>query len=164
MKKPVSYICLFVLTVFALPLAAHAQDKVEATPSVAKELRAAVDAGNAKFLQAMKTGDPNLMVSLFASNGMQMAPGEPIVHGRAALRDLYTGFFKKFHAIDGSITTKELGVSGNLAYELGNYVFRYESKDKTQVVSTGHYMEIWEHQPDGTWKILVDAGQPDPKK
>lgn len=155
---------LFALTVCALPLVTSAQEKADLAHAVPADLRAAVDAGNAKFLQAMKNGDTALMVSLFATNGMQMAPGEPIVHGRAALRDLYTGFFKRVHAIDGSITTKELGVSGTLAYELGDYVFRFQTKDKAQVVSTGHYMEIWEHQPDGTWKILVDAGQPDPKK
>lgn len=155
---------LFVLILLAVPPATGAQDKPDAVRAVPAELRAAVDAGNAKFLQAMKTGDAALMVSLFAPNGMQMAPGEPIVHGRAALRDLYTGLFKKLHAVDGSITTKELGISGNLAYELGNYVFRFQLKDKTEVTSSGHYMEIWEHEPDGSWKILVDAGQPDPKK
>ncbi|MDQ6826924.1 MAG: nuclear transport factor 2 family protein [Candidatus Eremiobacteraeota bacterium] len=155
---------LFVLALFALPFEVCAQNKSDAVPPAVSELRAAVDAGNSKFLQAMKTGDVNLMVSLFAPNGMQMAPGEPIIHGRAALRDVYTGFFKKLHVLDGSITTKELGVSGKIAYELGNYVFHFQSVDKSEVTSTGHYMEVWEHQPDGSWNILVDAAQPDPKK
>ncbi len=157
--------CLLAVGLFALPSAARAQSSSDAVPPVPSELRAAVDAGNAKYLEAMKKGDTSLMMSLFAPNGMQMVPGEPIIHGRAAIRDSYAGFFKRAHVVDGSIVTKELGVSGNLAYELGNYVFRIVSaKDKSQFTSTGHYMEVWEHQPDGSWKILVDAGQPDPEK
>lgn len=155
---------LLVLALLASPPATYAQDKPDTVSQVPAELRAAVDAGNAKFLQAMKIGDAALMVSLFAPNGMQMAPGEPIVHGRAAMRDVYTSLFSKLRAVDGSITTKELGTSGNLAYELGNYVFRFQLKDKTEITSSGHYMEVWEHEPDGSWKILIDAGQPDPKR
>ena len=31
-----------------------------------------------------------------------------------------------------------------------------------QSAFAGNYMTVWEKQPDGTWKVLFDTGDPDP--
>ena len=50
----------------------------------------------------------------------------------------------------------------DLAYTVGSYSTTLpESPDS--VVATGSYVTIWERQRDGSWKVSLDIGSPDPE-
>ena len=51
--------------------------------------------------------------------------------------------------------TAVVAASGDLGYTLGRYAVRDEAGDTT---ATGHYVTVWQKQPDGSWKIAVDIG------
>lgn len=51
--------------------------------------------------------------------------------------------------------TAVVAESGDLGYTLGRYAVRDEAGDTT---ATGHYVTVWQKQPDGSWKIAVDIG------
>jgi ketosteroid isomerase-like protein len=50
----------------------------------------------------------------------------------------------------------EISRSGKLGYTWGRY--HSDLKGKTH---DGTYMTVWQKQPDGSWKILFDTGDPD---
>jgi len=51
--------------------------------------------------------------------------------------------------------TAVVAASGDLGYTLGRYAIRDEAGDTT---ARGHYVTVWQKQPDGSWKIAVDIG------
>jgi ketosteroid isomerase-like protein len=53
--------------------------------------------------------------------------------------------------------------SGDLGYTWGRYEYRDHSADGKAVVETGNYVTIWKRQSDGSWKVVLDGGTPDPK-
>ena len=53
-------------------------------------------------------------------------------------------------------TRAALSQGGNLGYTWGRYHSLFKGKARE-----GTYMTIWQKQPDGSWKVLFDTGDPD---
>jgi ketosteroid isomerase-like protein len=54
-------------------------------------------------------------------------------------------------------------MGGDLGYTWGRYQYRDVGADGKPVVETGTYVTIWRRQADGSWKVVLDGGSPDPK-
>ena len=52
--------------------------------------------------------------------------------------------------------------SGDLGYTVGSYEFRAPGPDGKSVARYGKYCPIWKKQLDGSWKFVVDVGNPSP--
>ena len=52
--------------------------------------------------------------------------------------------------------------SGELGYTLGTYVLSYKDDEGKEQKSYGKYLNIWEKQTDGNWKVAVDIGNESP--
>jgi ketosteroid isomerase-like protein len=82
--------------------------------------------------------------------------------GLAAVRSGY-----KDTPVTASLTWKpseaEVSSSGDLGYTWGRYEYRDKAADGRSVVETGSYVTIWRRQADGSWKVVLDGGTPDPK-
>jgi ketosteroid isomerase-like protein len=57
----------------------------------------------------------------------------------------------------------EVSSSGDLGYTWGRYEYRDRAADGKPIVETGSYVTIWRRQADGSWKVVLDGGTPDPK-
>jgi ketosteroid isomerase-like protein len=57
----------------------------------------------------------------------------------------------------------DVSTSGDLGYTWGRYEYRDRAADGRSVVETGSYVTIWRRQADGSWKVVLDGGTPDPK-
>lgn len=53
-------------------------------------------------------------------------------------------------------TRAELSRGGKLGYTWGRYHSALKGK-----LHDGTYMTVWQKQPDGSWKVLFDTGDPD---
>jgi ketosteroid isomerase-like protein len=58
----------------------------------------------------------------------------------------------------------ETSREGDLGYTWGHYDYRDRTADGKSIVETGTYVTIWRRQPDGSWKVVLDGGSPDPKR
>lgn len=56
----------------------------------------------------------------------------------------------------------EVAASGELGWSWGRYVYTAPGEDGTPAASHGKYLNIWQKQPDGTWKVTVDMGNQNP--
>jgi len=53
-------------------------------------------------------------------------------------------------------TRAELSHGGKLGYTWGRYHSDFKGKTRD-----GAYITVWERQPNGSWKVLFDTGDPD---
>ena len=116
------------------------------------QVRRIIEANETRYGLAMKQGDTATYMSLFSPNATVIR-GNLILKGR---RNLGAAFKKSPPFKNVVFAIKEVDVSGDLAYEVGSYTVTLSSGQ----VNTGHYVEIWKHQPDGSWKIQVEATVP----
>src|ERR1039457_1030910 len=59
-------------------------------------------------------------------------------------------------------TDAAMGPSGDMGYTWGHFEGRSKDANGNPVVTTGRYMTIWRKQPDGNWKVVLDAGANEP--
>lgn len=56
----------------------------------------------------------------------------------------------------------DASASGDLGYTWGRWEYRDRTHDGKPVDVKGTYVTIWKRQADGTWKVVLDGGNPDP--
>ena len=54
----------------------------------------------------------------------------------------------------------DVSAAGDFGYTTGPWVFRASEQAEAHY---GHYVTVWKKQPDGSWKVVIDAGVPHPK-
>src|SRR5437667_2554980 len=121
---------LIVLAVVALS-DASGQSKNQPAPNAASsalaaEAREAINKGNAQWIEGWKKSDAALVASIFADDGVQLAGSGKIIKGREEIRA------RQKAAMDGAdpgvkvtVTTLNVWVDGNTAYETGKYKYEY---------------------------------------
>lgn len=150
---------------FAASAHLHAQ-KIETRPpteSVA-EVRRIIEKANAQWVEAWAKGDASMTASLFAEDGVQLAGQGKLVKGRQAI------FERQKAAMAGvdpgvkvTVTTVDVWLDGDTAYETGKYKYEYTEKGKPAPPEEGRYVTIWKKRKDGNWKLSMDMGVPQDK-
>ncbi|MBD3347819.1 MAG: hypothetical protein GF400_01330, partial [Candidatus Eisenbacteria bacterium] len=56
-------------------------------------------------------------------------------------------------------TLADVAASGDLGYTTGPWELRPEGPG-TEPVGFGHYVSVWLREPDGVWRVAIDAGVP----
>ena len=122
--------------------------------------RAAIRDADVAFAQASKARGADAWAEYFADSGVQMNPGHNYV-GKAAIRALMTpDLADTTHLLSWTPGSVEVAASGDLGYTIG----RWELGPRVggPALVRGSYVTIWRKQPDGSWKVVLDAGNADP--
>jgi len=130
-----------------------------AAPEIS-EARKAIDKGNAQWIEAWDKADASLIAALFAEDGVLLGrngkfskgPQQILEHMKPVLEGAGKG-------VKATVTTVDLWLDGETAYETGKYSYKYQEKGKP-VNEEGRYVTIWKRQSDGSWKIIMDMGVP----
>ena len=122
------------------------------------EARRQIEAGNAKLIEAWKTGDAQLFTSLYAFDAALLEPGRPPVSGREAILQRMEGIFAKDRMYEGSITTVDVYVLGDLAYATGRWKFAIGPIGKKAKTRSGRFVDIWKREGAGRWMKWRDVG------
>ena len=133
---------------------------MRATPAAEKACVELIAADEAFCANAQKAGPGAAFLSLVTDQAKML--GIKTVTGLAAV---HAGFD---HWPAGATLTwepsfAESSDAGDLGYTYGRYVFRMKVKNVDTDVESGTYVTIWKRQPDQSWKIVLDGGQPDPE-
>ncbi|CAN5698170.1 hypothetical protein BH23GEM9_BH23GEM9_19680 [soil metagenome] len=115
--------------------------------------RSAIENASQRWVAAAQAGNWDEVASLYADDAVLMPPNAETQHGRTATRDFLASFppvqsinFDRVH-IDGR---------GDLAYVHGRYAMTFATPDGQTMEDRGKYIEIWERQQDGQWRITRD--------
>ena len=123
--------------------------------------RAAIRDADIAFAAATLARGVDGWVGYFADSGMQVVPGRNVV-GKAAIRQLMApSLGDTSRTLTWHPTSAEVSASGDLGYTVGRWERAHRIKDST-VTTRGSYVTIWRKQPDGSWKVALDVGNPDP--
>jgi uncharacterized protein (TIGR02246 family) len=157
MKRSLSFFFAF-LFVFAGLVHAQAPAQSSVTDP---EIRKAIDAGNAQYIDAFARSDAGALSGLYDESGSRFSPKGVVVRGRPAIAQSVAEFMKSVTGpIKVSIETQDLWAVDDLVYETGKYTYTFTPPGKSETQTGGHYVTIWKRQADGGWKIIVDMGVP----
>ena len=106
--------------------------------------RDAIRTASQKYLEADAKRDADAMMQAIGEGAFYMPSNGSPISGREAIRA-----FLKPHPWD-KITETPAEIEGRdgLAFVRGSYTVLYQGQNLT-----GYYIEIWQKQPDGAWKI-----------
>jgi ketosteroid isomerase-like protein len=91
-----------------------------------------------------------------APNAVKPANGGRMLNGPQEIGDNMLAAFASGFTLSWEPTHAEISRGGKLGYTWGRYRAVVNG-----TVREGMYMSVWEKQPDGTWKVLFDTGDPD---
>jgi len=91
-----------------------------------------------------------------APNAAKPANAGRMLIGPQEIGDNMMAAFAGGFTLSWEPTRAAMSRGGKLGYTWGRYhsVFNGNARE-------GTYMTVWEKQPDGTWKVLFDTGDPD---
>lgn len=148
------FLNLAILIAFTAPVLAQSN-----ADDLAK-VRLAIDKANAQWIEAWEKGDAAMTTSLFAEDGKFLQSSGKVIKGREQILAWQQGFMKALgKGAKVGITTLNVWLDGDTAFEVGKYRYDYNDEGKP-AVAEGKYVVIWKKQKDSSWKIFSDMGVP----
>jgi uncharacterized protein (TIGR02246 family) len=124
-------------------------------------VREAIDAANARFMDAAKRGDTTVIGALFAEDAVVMMSNQPAARGVDGARKVFAGMFAPSTVKEFSLKTEDIVAGGDLAVETGSYEMTLQPSGAKEMKDKGKYVTVWKRQADGSWKIIRDIGNSD---
>ena len=147
----------------AAPTSDSAAVAAVATPTSATattdqaQVRAAIEALNQKTTVAILAQDAVGAVQNYADSAMSLVPGMPIMRGLPAIQQGMQGMFDAMKVDAATFSTQDVMVSGDFAVESGTFEMTMTPKVGKPVQDKGKYLAVWQHQADGSWRIIRDT-------
>jgi uncharacterized protein (TIGR02246 family) len=143
---------------------AFAQGQGQPAPAARTEtledVRRAIDKGNAQWSEGWAKRDGAMVAAIFAEDGVQLSGNGKIIKGPAAIGERQKAAMMGVDpGVKVTVTTMNVWLDGDTAYETGRYKYEYTEKGKPGV-DEGRYVTTWKRQKDGSWKLTMDVGLP----
>jgi len=120
------------------------------------------DAVYAKFSQAYRTGDPQMVTNLYTRDAFYLVPGNKIERGYDFISRTFS-FLNSYKnrasggpAIGFEIVDRE--IQGNIGWDIGYYMFNDDgTPPKPGEQPDGKFIVLWKKDASGQWKIFGDG-------
>jgi len=97
----------------------------------------------------------------FAEDGVALGNGAAPLVGRVAIAKS-ANWDPKVYQLTWTPTDAIMGPSGDIGYTWGHFEGHSKDANGNPVTTSGRYITIWRKQPDGNWKVVLDAGSNEP--
>ena len=114
----------------------------------------AIGEQNAKFMEAVSTGDAAALALLYTEDAVLLPPGSDYIKGRDAIQEFWGEGFKMGEQT-AVLTTESINGANDLVYELGKYDWTLTLEDQADTTMHGNYMVIWKNVEE-VWMLHVD--------
>ena len=123
-----------------------------AAPADDNATRAAIEKMRSDWKAAADIDDAKTVAGMYADDAAFVSGDSPPANGRAEIEKAFTQGFPvtKLESID----SKELVVSGDVAYDYGTYRQEVTPPNGKKQMVNGYYLVVSRRQSDGTWKIV----------
>lgn len=132
----------------------------EGEPSIDLEAeRAGLLARDRAFSEAARTEERPLdaVLAVMTDDVLVLAPEVPLVEGKEASRDLWTGISSlPGYSLEFTPARAEIGAAADLGYTIGTYRMILPDSTGQLMATDGKYLTVWRRQDDGSWKMEVD--------
>jgi uncharacterized protein (TIGR02246 family) len=117
----------------------------------AQDIRASVEAGNAKWDAAFNKKDAAGLTALYTADAKLLPPAKVVVSGSGEIEKFWKGIFEAGFA-DHKIEIVDLKAEGNVAYQASRWTATGPAAGGTRATYTGSLISVLEKQADGSWK------------
>ena len=124
-------------------------------PSAQSASQEALGKMNRDFAAALNAKDAKKAASYYAEDAVLYPPGEPPVHGREAIEAYWKGAIEQGGIRDASVETIDAKSSGDLGYEIGQFVATVNGPDGQPMTDRGRFVELLRRGPDGVWYSIM---------
>jgi ketosteroid isomerase-like protein len=104
---------------------------------------------------SQKEGMHKAFLTFIADSGVILHDNAFPLVGRNSLAALYSKGSDSSFVLTWEPAYEKIAASGDLGYTWGYYRSKVKA---TGATGTGTYLTIWQKQPDGSWKFIVDTG------
>jgi ketosteroid isomerase-like protein len=115
----------------------------------------------ARFAKDVKERGGAAFADWFAEDGVALNNGQAPVIGRVAIVKS-ANWDPKVYQLIWTPTDAQMGPSGDMGYTWGHFEGHSKDAAGNPVTTSGRYMTVWRKQPDGSWKVALDAGANEP--
>ncbi|MFQ5929648.1 MAG: YybH family protein [Acidobacteriota bacterium] len=158
-----SHLNLLLLFSFIVACCAPAVQEPEPVAEATTEADVeAINTAGEEFVAAAKANSVEGLVFFYAADAVLMPPNEPAANGSEGVQEWMQSFFDRFTMEDFSISTEEVVVVGDWAFRRGTFAMSVTpAAGGEQVQDAGKFVEIWQRQTDGPWKMARDIWNSD---
>lgn len=154
--------CFAVCSVNLVNLGCQAKGATVAADATVAHDRAAIDSVRNHYAATWRTGNAELLATLYASDALVLYPNQPAVVGRPAILAYFKTFFEQFRQDRFELTSEEIQVAGSWAFDRGSVHWRGVPRAGGEAVDDqGKYLVILQRQSDGSWKVARDMDNSD---
>jgi ketosteroid isomerase-like protein len=93
----------------------------------------------------------------FADDGVALGNGAAPLIGKVAIAKS-ANWSPQDYQLTWTPTDAMMGPSGDMGYTWGHYEGRSKDANGNPVLTSGRYITMWRKEPDGIWKVVLDAG------
>ena len=123
-----------------------------------------IEAVDSALSKAVAARDLEKIVGFYAEDAVLMPTAEPIVSGKAAIREEWQHILSIPDFQNKSVLTRSvISKSGDMAYSMGSYVATMRGENGELVEEPGKWLTVWTRQGDGSWLIVADTYNTDIK-
>lgn len=97
----------------------------------------------------------------FAPDGVLLGNGAAPLMGKVAIAKSTTWSAKDYQ-LTWTPTDAVMGPTGDIGYTWSHYEGHSKDANGNPVVTSGRFITIWRKEPDGSWKVALDAGANEP--
>ena len=148
------------LATFILTLPVLLFVSCERAPEDTAEVRQAIEAINKQWEDAVKRGDAAAIAALYTEEARVLPQDGPTLVGREAIQNFQQSYIDAGFN-DFRLTTLEVGVVRDLAYEIGEYALTIQPEEGEAIRDQGKYVVVWKRE-NGEWKLDVNIWNSSP--
>jgi uncharacterized protein (TIGR02246 family) len=112
---------------------------------------------------AAGSGDTEAILSYWADDAVMMAPGQPPLRGKPAIREYVEGMSSIPGArIEWEPLEAHVASSADMAYLIERNRVSFHDSTGATVTETNKVVTVWRKQPDGSWENVIDMWNADP--
>ena len=114
--------------------------------------KTAIRSASQKYVEAANAQNVDAWIPLVSENAVYMPENHASLEGRKAIAEWFSEPQSQ-GPLTLSLTTAEIDGRGDVAFVRGAYSLTRNNAN----VGTGNFIEIWQKEPDGAWRIIRDV-------
>src|SRR5215468_10130473 len=119
--------------------------------------KAAIDTTRNAYASAWQAGNAEGVARLYVDDALVLYPNQPPVAGKTAILSYFNTFFGEFVQEEFELTSAEIEIAGDWAFDRGTYRWKGTPKAGGPAVEDqGKFLVILKRQQDGSWKVARD--------
>ena len=98
----------------------------------------------------------------FMADDVILLRGKPVFGKEAVRATIKTDWDDPEYSLTWEPKRAEIFKSGKMGNTSGRWTYKGKNQKGEKITLQGDYLTVWQTQADGSWKVIYDAGTPDP--